>query len=81
MGGTLKDGVKSQGQYCVFVRDCCGDERWNFEEAKAKCESLSGSLPLLKTLTAQTKYFSHTCSDLDPNHAGTTKCTAVSNLK
>ena len=76
--GNLKDGVKGQGQYCYLRED---GVRYTYSEALTKCQSLSGTLPMLQSLEAHTIFQNDDCSALDTQYPGQSKCTGVSNLK
>ena len=76
MGGNLKDGIKGEGQYCYLRED---GVRYTYDEGKAKCESLSGTLPIIKTIEAHTMFYKHECSQLDQENPGRTSCPGVSN--
>ena len=79
MNGNLKPGIKDEGQYCYFRHQL--GMKWTFEESKTACESLSGTLPILKSLEAQTIFYTDKCSTMDQQFPGERQCTGVSNRK
>ena len=77
-GGNLKDGIKGAGQYCYLRAD---GVKYTFDEAKIKCDGLSGNLPMLTSQEAQTMFQDVTCSSMDKVNPGSSKCPGVSTFK
>ena len=75
IGGNLKDGIKGQGQYCYVKED---GTSYTFDQAKATCEGLSGTLPILTSLEAHTIFQNEDCSALDIDLPGQSLCPGVS---
>ena len=61
-GGTLRDGFKGYGQYCLLT-----GVSLDFDEAVAKCADLGGNLPIIRSFDEALAYHKKDCSRLNPN--------------
>ena len=61
-GGTLRDGFKGYGQYCLLT-----GVSLDFDESLAKCADLGGSLPIIRSFDEALAYHKIDCSRLNPN--------------
>ena len=61
-GGTLRDGFKGYGQYCLLT-----GVSLDFDESLAKCADLGGSLPIIKSFDEALAYHKIDCSRLNPD--------------
>ena len=61
-GGTLRDGFKGYGQYCLLT-----GVSLDFDESLAKCTDLGGSLPIIRSFDEALAYHKIDCSRLNPN--------------
>ena len=61
-GGTLRDGFKGYGQYCLLT-----GVSLDFDESLAKCADLGGSLPMIRSFDEALAYHKIDCSRLNPD--------------
>ena len=73
IGGTLRDGLKGYGQYCLITGVLL-----DFDDALVKCADLGGSLPKINSLDEALAYHKVDCSRLNPNAESCSNARSVS---
>ena len=73
-GGTLRDGSKGYGQYCLLT-----GVSLDFDESLAKCADLGGSLPIIRSFDEALAYHKIDCSRLNPNAESCSNARSVMN--